>query len=72
MNKEQWQLCTKALDESIFRNNYELANRTAFDTGFMTGFESAFDLQQKKLDAYAAYVNGSITRAQLDRVLNDE
>lgn len=28
--------------------------------------------RQKKLDVCIAYINGSITRAQLDEVLNDE
>lgn len=72
LNKQQFEACIVSLEDCWFRNNYVMANRFAFDDGFKRGFEAAINLQDKKLKAYAAFVNGSITHAELDEVLNDE
>lgn len=62
---------TKALDSCIYRSNYVMANRHAFDDGFKHGFEAGVEYQQKKIGAYADYIAGSITRGELDEVLNE-
>lgn len=62
------ELCEKSLIEA--QNSYK--SSFTFDTGFRVGFYSAFQKQQKKLETYAAYVNGSITRSELDQIIGEE
>ena len=72
LTKEQAQSCFNALNNHWGRSNYVMSHRFAYDDGFKHGFEAAINLQDKKLMAYAAFINGSITRAELDEVLKDE
>lgn len=46
-------------------------DKVVFARGFEAGYETATVQQDKKLRAYAAFINSSITRAELDEVLNE-
>lgn len=71
LTKQQREACFNLLDNHYGRTNYVMSNRFAFDEGFKFGFEAAINLQDKKLKAYADYIAGSITRGELDEVLNE-
>lgn len=72
MNKKQWEAHDKALSNSLARKAQPVEFIPIFDDGFKWGFQAAISYHQKRLGAYAAYINGSITRSELDKVLSDD
>lgn len=47
-------------------------DKVIFTCGFEAGYQTATVRQDKKLKAYAAFINGSITRAELDTILGEK
>lgn len=60
------------VQSSYYKSLNTINDKAVFTFGFEAGFMLATSLQDKKLHAYAAYVNGSITRSELDEALKDD
>lgn len=62
----------QAFDKLIAKrpqNNLSQMERAAYIYGFQDGYLAAQEDAQKKLDAYAAFMAGKITRAELEEAI---
>lgn len=59
------------VQDSYYKRLNNANDKAVFTRGFDAGFQAATIRQEKKLDAYAAFIAGNITRAELDEALKN-